>query len=276
MCGPNLLALQGTRAARERPHTAPSHPVNQQTIAEIVNEINSQLKGRFLGRIFQLTPLTLAIDFGSREAGYLLISVDPGAPRVYLIERSSRQMEKQSITPLHFVQALRSSLGGGRLLSVTKDASDRIVRLSFSVENELGEVTSRGTGCADNRPFRKSIPPRPGGSNNPRPQISKGRGPANRRTVSAARQSGSCRQHPEKTGRPERAGKATRKRGLFFVVGCCRRLLPATRISHDFRRTVNGHAGQNKQGISASAKAAQQSGERSRRPWRCGGTQALR
>ncbi|MCM3873974.1 MAG: NFACT family protein [Pyrinomonadaceae bacterium] len=116
--------------------------MNQQTIAEIVSEISSQLKGRFLGRIFQLTPLTLAIDFGLRDAGYLLISVEPAAPRVYLIERSSRQMEKQSIAPLHFVQALRSSLGGGRLLSVTKDAFDRIVRLSFSVENELGEVTS--------------------------------------------------------------------------------------------------------------------------------------
>jgi predicted ribosome quality control (RQC) complex YloA/Tae2 family protein len=116
--------------------------VNQQTIAEIVKEISSQLRGRFLGRVFQLSPLTLAIDFGLREAGYLLISVDPAAPRVYLMERSSKQMEKQSITPLHFVQALRSSLGGGRLLTVTKDASARIARLSFSVENELGEVKS--------------------------------------------------------------------------------------------------------------------------------------
>jgi predicted ribosome quality control (RQC) complex YloA/Tae2 family protein len=116
--------------------------VNQQTIEGIVGEINSQLRGRFLGKIFQLSPLTLAIDFGLRDAGYLFISVDPAAPRVYLIERSSRQMEKQSITPLQFVQAMRSSLSGGRLLSATKDVSDRIVRLSFSVEDELGESKS--------------------------------------------------------------------------------------------------------------------------------------
>ncbi len=113
--------------------------MNQQTIEEIVKEISDHLSGRFLGRTFQLSPQSLAIDFGLRDAGYLFISVDPTAPRVYLIERSSRQMEKQSITPLQFVQALRSNLGGGRLLSVAKDVSERIVRLSFSVEDELGE-----------------------------------------------------------------------------------------------------------------------------------------
>jgi len=113
--------------------------VNQQTIEEIVREINSNLSGRFVGRIFQLSPLSLAIDFGLRDAGYLFISVDPVAPRIYLIGRPSRQMEKQSVTPLQFVQAMRSSLGGGRLLSATKEVSERVVRLSFSVEDELGE-----------------------------------------------------------------------------------------------------------------------------------------
>lgn len=113
--------------------------MDQQTIEQIVQEISGHLTGRFLGRIFQLSPMSLAIDFGLRSAGYLFISVDPAAPRLYLIDRSSRAMEKQSITPLHFLQAMRSSLGGGRLLSVTKDVSERIVRLSFSVKDELGE-----------------------------------------------------------------------------------------------------------------------------------------
>ncbi|MDQ3172577.1 MAG: NFACT family protein [Acidobacteriota bacterium] len=113
--------------------------MNHQTIKEIVKEISSQLSGRFLGRTFPLSPLSLAIDFGLRDTGYLFISVDPAAPRVYLIERSLRQMERQSITPSQFAQAMRSSLAGGRLLFVTKDVSERIVRLSFSVEDELGE-----------------------------------------------------------------------------------------------------------------------------------------
>jgi predicted ribosome quality control (RQC) complex YloA/Tae2 family protein len=116
--------------------------VNQQTIERIVNEISGQLTGRFLGRIFQLSPLSLAIDFGHRKAGYVFISVDPAAPRLYLIERSSRQLEKQSISPMHFVQAMQSSLAGGRLLSITKDEKDRVVRMSFIVEDELGDAKS--------------------------------------------------------------------------------------------------------------------------------------
>jgi predicted ribosome quality control (RQC) complex YloA/Tae2 family protein len=116
--------------------------VNQQTIEEIVKEINLHLSGRFLGKIYQVSPLSLAIDFGLREAGYLFISVDPSAPRVYLIQRSSRLLERQSITPLHFAQAMRSSLGAGQLLSVMKDPSERVVRFSFSVEDELGESNS--------------------------------------------------------------------------------------------------------------------------------------
>lgn len=113
--------------------------MNQQTIEEIVKEITGHLSGRFLGRIVQLSPLSLAIDFGLRDTGYLFISVDPAIPRIYLIERTSRQMEKQAVPPLQFVQAMRSSLGGGRLLAVTTDVSERVVRLSFSVKDELGE-----------------------------------------------------------------------------------------------------------------------------------------
>lgn len=138
----DLLAYHRTQLPGGKRDGIPGNSVNQQTIAEIVVEITGHLTGRFLGKIFQLSSLSLAIDFGLRDAGYLFLSIEPAAPRIYLIERSSRQMEKQSIAPLQFVQAMRSNLGGGQLLSVTKDASDRIVRLSFSVEDELGETKS--------------------------------------------------------------------------------------------------------------------------------------
>ena len=116
--------------------------MHQQTIEEIVREIGSRLSGRFMGKIFQLSPAALAIDFGLRETGYLFISIDPSAPRVYLIKRPARELEKLSITPLHFVQAMRSSLGGGKLLSITKDDTERIVRFLFSVDDELGEISN--------------------------------------------------------------------------------------------------------------------------------------
>src|SRR4030095_1755911 len=81
--------------------------VNQQTIEEIVRELSQHLTGRVLGRIFQISPLSLALDFGLRNA-FLFISIDPAAPRVYLINRTSRQIERESIPPMQFAQAMRS------------------------------------------------------------------------------------------------------------------------------------------------------------------------
>lgn len=113
--------------------------MDQETIKSIVNELEGALSGRFLGRVFQLSPFSLAIDFGARDFGYLFISVDPVQPRVYLIKRRARELEQHSIPPLLFVQAIRSNLAGGMLLSIKKDLSERIVRLGFVVENEIGE-----------------------------------------------------------------------------------------------------------------------------------------
>lgn len=113
--------------------------MNQQTIEEIIWELSEHLTGRFLGRIFQISPLSVALDFGLRNA-FLFISVDPSSPRVYLINRTSRQLEKESIPSMQFAQALRSILGGARLLSLAKLLSERVVRFSFSLEDELGET----------------------------------------------------------------------------------------------------------------------------------------
>lgn len=113
--------------------------MHQETLQEIASEVDRLLGGRFLGRVFQFSSHAIAIDFGIRDVGYLFIGIDPAAPRLHLIIRSSRELEKLSVTPTSFVQALRTNLGGGRLVSVSKDADDRIVRLAFEVTDELGE-----------------------------------------------------------------------------------------------------------------------------------------
>ena len=113
--------------------------MQQQTIERIVNELSALLVGRLMGKIFQLSTLSLAIDFGLRTAGYLFISADPAAARLYLIKRRVRDLERDSVSPSPFVQAMRNCLGGGKLLSITNADSERIVRFSFSVEDEIGE-----------------------------------------------------------------------------------------------------------------------------------------
>jgi predicted ribosome quality control (RQC) complex YloA/Tae2 family protein len=113
--------------------------VHQETLRQIVEELSDVLPGHFLGRLFQLSAYSLAIDFGIRETGYLFISVEPASHRLYLIQRSTRELEKASVALSSFAQAVRATLGGGNLTSITKDEDERVVRLSFSVVDDLGD-----------------------------------------------------------------------------------------------------------------------------------------
>lgn len=101
------------------------------------------LLGRTMGKIFQLSRFTLAIDFRPGDSRYLFISVEPSRPGIYMIERRVRDLEKQSLAQSSFVQVLRKHLSGAKLMSVTKDEADRIVRFSFKAHNEVGNISER-------------------------------------------------------------------------------------------------------------------------------------
>jgi predicted ribosome quality control (RQC) complex YloA/Tae2 family protein len=109
------------------------------SIQEIVNEIAPLLIGRAPGKIFQFGPMAVAIDFGLRQRGLLFISVDPALPRLHLIKRRVRDLERQS-TPLNqFGLALARELSHTTMLSIEKDSLDRVVRFHFDGQDELGE-----------------------------------------------------------------------------------------------------------------------------------------
>ena len=117
--------------------------MDDQSIKEIVNEIAPLLAGRAPGKIFQFAGASLAVDFGLRDAGYLFIAVEPAAPRIYLIKRRVRDLEKQSRTLTQFGQAVKKELAQTRLVSIKKDAADRIVRFAFAGEDDLGSEKKR-------------------------------------------------------------------------------------------------------------------------------------
>lgn len=116
--------------------------MHEATLKEIVKELNEFLPGRFLGRIFQLSSSSLAIDFGLKEKGFLFISIEPSAPRLYMIDRSIRELGKAASPLSSFALAMRSILAGGRLQMLTKDENERVIRFSFTVANDLGQSTS--------------------------------------------------------------------------------------------------------------------------------------
>src|SRR5438445_9587511 len=117
--------------------------MDDQSINAVVTEITPQLIGRAAGKIFQLAPLSMAIDFGLRDRGYLLVSVEPSLPRMYLIKRPVRDLEKQSSPLGQFALFLRKELSGTTLRALEKDAGDRIVRFRFVGTDELGRERER-------------------------------------------------------------------------------------------------------------------------------------
>ncbi len=113
--------------------------MNDQALKEIVAEIAPALAGHMWGKVFQLNALTLAVDFRAGDGRYLLLSAEPNQPRLHLIKRTVRELEKTSLSPSNFALVLRKALGGARLDSILKDEGDRVVRFSFSVTDATGE-----------------------------------------------------------------------------------------------------------------------------------------
>jgi predicted ribosome quality control (RQC) complex YloA/Tae2 family protein len=117
----------------------PFPEMDDASIQEIVNEITPLLVDRAPGKIFQFGPMAIAIDFGLRQHGYLFISVDPALPRLHLIKRRARDLERQSTSLNQFGLALARDLSSTRTLSIMKDDRDRVVRFQFAGQDELGK-----------------------------------------------------------------------------------------------------------------------------------------
>ena len=119
--------------------------MDQSLIHRVVEELRSALSGQYFGKIYQLSPVSFAIDFGLRGE-FLLISVDPSNPRFYLTHRRTKDLEKQSLPLNAFGQALRNRLSGAHFINISKDPLDRIVRLTFRSDDVFWKLVVQLTG----------------------------------------------------------------------------------------------------------------------------------
>jgi predicted ribosome quality control (RQC) complex YloA/Tae2 family protein len=113
--------------------------MNEQLIGEVLEELRPALLGRPWGKVFQLSANTLAVDFRTGGSRYLLLSADPARPRLHLVARTVRELERASLAPTPFALFLRKALGGATLRALTKDEGERVVRFKFSVPDALGK-----------------------------------------------------------------------------------------------------------------------------------------
>ena len=113
--------------------------MNNLTLEKICAELSSTLVGKKFGKIFPLARFQMAIDFRLSDSQYLFISVEPVSSRIYIIKRRLKDLEKQSINPSPFVLFLRKRLANAVLQKIEKFENERILRLAFAAQTEIGE-----------------------------------------------------------------------------------------------------------------------------------------
>jgi predicted ribosome quality control (RQC) complex YloA/Tae2 family protein len=116
--------------------------VHPQLLDRVVEELRTNLTGRYFGKIFQLSTVAFAVDVGLRGQ-FLFVSVDPSSPRIYLIRRKLKELEKQSLPHGPFAQTLRTKLSNEPVTVVEKEPNDRIVRLRFGSQSLVAQLTGR-------------------------------------------------------------------------------------------------------------------------------------
>lgn len=111
--------------------------VNDATLKELIRELAVDLADARFGRVFLLGRNSLAIDLRLRDGRFLFISADPRSPRLYLIRRKMKELEKTSRQETSFAASLRKSLAGAEAVSVSKLEEDRVVNIRFRRFSEL-------------------------------------------------------------------------------------------------------------------------------------------
>ena len=100
----------------------------------LANELNKELEGKRVDKIYMPDKHTVILHIRS-TGGYqkLLISIDPGAPRICFSENT---IENPSMPP-SFCMLLRKYLAGSRIESVTNPGYERIIEITVSKFDEL-------------------------------------------------------------------------------------------------------------------------------------------
>jgi predicted ribosome quality control (RQC) complex YloA/Tae2 family protein len=90
------------------------------------------------GKIFAAGTFALGFDLRLRDGRVLLISANPSNQRFYLSMRHPRDAEANASGDPAFLQRLRKTLSGSRLIGIEKPASERSITLIFDGYAESG------------------------------------------------------------------------------------------------------------------------------------------
>jgi predicted ribosome quality control (RQC) complex YloA/Tae2 family protein len=116
--------------------------VNNKTLEAVANELKEVLPGRRFGKIFPLSRRSFAVDLRLPDSQYLLIAVEPASPRVYLIRRRLKDLERSSVNFQPFHLHLKKHLSGADVTSVEKLSAERVLVISSIGTDDTGETVA--------------------------------------------------------------------------------------------------------------------------------------
>ncbi|HEX8090650.1 MAG TPA: NFACT RNA binding domain-containing protein [Blastocatellia bacterium] len=99
-------------------------------LSAIVREIAKEATGRNIVRVL-LAGSTLSIDLRLPGSRLLLASLDRNSPALYISTINPKHADSDNSAAHPFVSLLRKHVAGAKLLGVSKEPLDRIVRLEF-------------------------------------------------------------------------------------------------------------------------------------------------
>lgn len=110
----------------------------------IVSELNQKILGGKIDKIYQpeRDEIIISVRVGS-NAYRLLMSASPQSPRVHFTED---KRENPMVAPM-FCMLLRKHLGGGKIVSVSQEGFDRVLRLEAECYDELGDLKRKSVIC---------------------------------------------------------------------------------------------------------------------------------
>jgi len=117
--------------------------MNNATLSELSKELSSELRGRRLNKIQQISEFECAFDFRLKENRLLLISTNTSSPRIYLARKLPTTPHQSTVFRSPFILLLRKELHQATVVKVEKVPNDRILRLKFVCDDVVAEKQFR-------------------------------------------------------------------------------------------------------------------------------------
>ncbi len=109
-------------------------------LKSLINEFDNKLSGLRIDKIYQPEKDEIVLSLrGFKETYKLFISADSNYPRINITENNFKNPDK----PPLFCMLLRKHLASGKILSFSQEGSDRILKISVSSYNELGDMVEK-------------------------------------------------------------------------------------------------------------------------------------